>query len=223
MRIFLVLILAAICGTAGWFLGSRYGESPANLATETETVSLSQAIDNVNGLGKLEPASGVIKILAPQGQKIETLFDLRVGDRVEQDQPLVRLAAHEARQLELNIATAKRNDAFNQLEMEKSKGDFKQDSAKLALQQAASLEDKINDKAVQLDHLTEQRNAAQQQLQRMQNLDTNPLTTNMIGTVDLEKQRLLVASINAKITDAEQQKNRAFKMHSELNRRLRTI
>ena len=227
MRIFLAILIAAAAGALGWYLGSNSAADNGNANLNTEAVSIARAATRVKGLGKLEPAGGIVKVLAPQGQEIETLFDLKVGDRVEVDQPIGQLAGRTARQLELDIAHAKRHDALRQLELEQSKGNLKRSSAQIAVDQADSLKAKINSKAEQIDLLRDQKAAAEEQLQSLINLDANPLTANMVGDSDLVKQRLLISQLDTKIKDAsmdaEQGRQEAARAKAAAQNDLKTV
>ena len=203
MRIFLAVLLAALTGVVGWYIGSNSKTQTAATNIESEAVSIARAETRIRGLGKLEPASGIVKILAPQGQKIETLFDLKVGDPVTFAQPIVQFSGRKARELELKIAKSRKQDALNQLELEVSKGELKKSSAQIAIDMAKTMGETIADKAEQISLLRSQKSAAENQLQQLLKIDRNPLTSNMVGQNDLVKQQLLVDQINTKIANAE--------------------
>ena len=65
------------------------------------------------------------------------------------------------------------------------------------------MQQKVQDKSQQIELLRSQKSAALEQLNRLKNLDANPLTANMVGQSDLIKQQLLVNQLQTKIDDAE--------------------
>ena len=172
----------------------------------------------IRGIGKLEPHSGIFKIYAPQGQRVDSLYGLKVGDLVEPGQKIVKLSSLELRELELKLANAKKLDAERQLRYENTKGEKKKEAAQLAVAEASSIRDQIQSKSKSVDLLRQQLEAANQQYARLQNLKSNQLTMSMIGQTDLEKQRLLIEQLDSKIEQAEdeirlgnQQADRAVK------------
>ncbi len=96
MRAFLVILLALITGAGGWYLGSRYGalDSTARDFSDTNSngarsaeISSSKTSKTIRGQGKFEPASGIIKIVAPPGERIAQLIDKQIGEVAHAAEP----------------------------------------------------------------------------------------------------------------------------------------
>ena len=206
MRNLLIFILLLIAGFSGWYVGSK-STSSSTESISVDSTPVIQTSTKIRGIGKLEPSSGVIKIFAPMGQKIESLHDLDVGNAIEENQPLATLAGRELREMELKIAKAKKIDAENQLEFERSKGKLKKQSAQLAVAEAESIRETISSKSKQLALLSAQLKAAKEQLQRLENLRSNRSTRTMVGQVDIEKQKLLVKQLGSQISLAQDEIN----------------
>ena len=196
------LILAAAVG--GWFVGTK--NTPFSPPTETsvEVAEPSLATKTpVRGIGKLEPHSGVLKIMAPVGQRIESLYDLQIGDSVDIDQPIVKLAGRERAELELKLALAKQEDARKKESFEKSQGMLQKQAAELALAEAKSGADEVESKGTGIALLKAQLRTADSTLQNLRNLKSNPATRRLVGQSDIDKQQLLVQQIETKIAQSE--------------------
>ena len=196
------LILAAAVG--GWFVGTK--NTPFSPPTETsvEVAEPSLATKTpVRGIGKLEPHSGVLKIMAPVGQRIESLYDLQIGDSVDIDQPIVKLAGRERAELELKLALAKQEDARKKESFEKSQGMLQKQAAELALAEAKSGADEVESKGTGIALLKAQLRTADSTLQNLHNLKSNPATRRLVGQSDIDKQQLLVQQIETKIAQSE--------------------
>ena len=206
MRFLLILVLIALAGVGGWFVRVQYeNRLQSEVANEEVVTSTASAPTpkTVRGIGKLEPLSGIYKIYAPQGERIDSLYGRTIGDPVNVGDAIVKLAGLEMRQLELDLANARMQDATNQLGYENSKAEKKKEAAQLAIAEAESIRDQIEAKGKGVELLKMQLDATRQQLQRLQNLKANSLTTKMIGQTDIEKQKLLIAQLNSKIQQAE--------------------
>ncbi len=205
MRNFLIFLLITVVGASGWLLGNQAARKSAAVKNDEDiaTPVIVRRPTVIRAIGKLEPQNGIAKVFAPQGERIDSLYNLNVGDRVTAGQPVVKLASLEIRQLELRVAQAKQYDAMRQMKFEESKGKQKQAGAALAVADATAINDQIAVKGEALALLHRQRAAAQDQLVRLESLKSNELTANMIGQTDLEKQRLLIAQVQSKIEAAK--------------------
>jgi HlyD family secretion protein len=199
MRIVLILILLLTALATGWFSRSVWDRRQSGSTTDVQRQPAKPPQQLVRGIGKLEPQSGIIKIFGPQGQKVDSLFSLQVGSRIEVNQPLVQLSGRQLRELELKLAQAKKIDAENQLAAEVDQGQKKKDASQLAIDEARTLRNQVEAKSQSIHLLESQMQIAERQLNRMRNLRSNPLTQNMVGLVDLEKQTLLVDQLSTQI------------------------
>ncbi len=129
--------------------------------------------------------------------------DFQIGDPVQKDQPLFVVSGRTLREMELQMAEARRADAENQLQFEKSQGRLKKQAAQLALQETQAARRKIDSQRTGLTLLREQHDAAASQLNRLQSVRENELTRKLVGVADIERQRLLVSQLETQIGQAE--------------------
>ena len=202
---FSVVILLAAVG--GWFLGTRFGPHLSSAFSTEDAATTKQVVPviprTIFGQGKLVPASGLINIVAQPGERIATMTDKQIGDQVSKDETLVTLYSRILREKDLELAKARRADALQNVEFEKQQAAYKIKSAQLALDEANASEQKIEEQAGAIDLLKSQLEDAQQLLQRLQNLQSNPATKELVNQTDLDKQSLLVKQISRQIEQAE--------------------
>ena len=205
MRYLLIFVLVSLAGLGGWFFRIQY-ENRIQAQTASEDIQNPtnevRPPETIRGIGKLEPESGIFKVYAPQGERVDSLYGREIGDQVEAGEAVVKLAGLEVRKLELDLANARQQDAANKLSYENSKGEKKKEAAQLAIEEANSIHDQIDTKSKSVELLESQLQASQQQLQRLENLRSNYLTSNMIGQTDIEKQKLLIKQLQTKISEA---------------------
>jgi ABC exporter DevB family membrane fusion protein len=201
--LFTVLILLAAVG--GWFLGARFGPQPAPPSSTDEVAvdALPNSPSTIFGQGKLVPASGLINIVAQPGERVVKMTDKKIGDEVSKDEVLVTLYSRVLRERDLELARARRADALKNVEFEKQQAAYKLKSAQLALDEANASDRKIDDQAQAIDLLRIQLEDAQQLLERLQNLRSNPATKDLVNQTDIEKQTLLVKQVSWQIEQAE--------------------
>lgn len=206
MRNALTLILVLAAAGGGWYFGTRFtdrqqdtGQLPKTVAEPVET-RLRPAI---RGIGKLEPASGILKIMAPVGHRIESLYDLEIGSSVAVDQPVVMLAGRKQAELELQIALAKKADAEKQESIEKAQGQWQRQAADLALQEARSRRAELETRSRGIVLLQSQLAKAKEMLQSLQRLKSDPATQRLVGKADIDKQQLVVEQLETQIVQAE--------------------
>jgi HlyD family secretion protein len=96
-RILATAILALACGVAGC-RGARESASP----TQGEG-STADSQEDVVGLGRIEPASGVIEVGAMMGDRLGRLL-VKEGDTVDKGAPLAELESRTLRGLEVDAA-----------------------------------------------------------------------------------------------------------------------
>ena len=121
MRNFVTFLLILASAGGGWYFGTQYVQQPDVVSsTPPTTIVESESKTPIRGIGKLEPQTGVIKVMAPIGQRIESLFDLRIGSEVSSNQPIVKLAGTEKAEMELQLAVARKEDAEKKESFEKS-------------------------------------------------------------------------------------------------------
>jgi HlyD family secretion protein len=207
MRAFIYILLALGLAGGSWYLGTQSGVfTPSDTSNQSaQSQSQPRLASNAKTLrcqGKLEPASGLIKIVAPVGSRIEKLTDAQVGSEVVKDQVLATLQSRDLRAKDLALAIARRADAIKKVEFEKEQGGFKLASAKLTLEEAQSSQERIAAEAKKSKLLVRQFNASKRLLDRLQRISSNPATNDLVNQTDLEKQELLVEQLRLQIDQA---------------------
>lgn len=212
MRAFLIILFAALTGVAGWFVGTRFGpsQSPASGPHQSLADEFSAVPDSNLGQrkfircqGKLEPASGLIKIVAPPGERVARLSEKQVGETVAKDEILLVLQSRKLREKDLALANARLKDAIQQIEFEKGQGSYKLASAELAVAEADASDEKIASEAKKINLLKRQLVAARELLDRLQKIQSNPVTTDLVNQTDIDKQILMVEQLNLQIEQAD--------------------
>ena len=210
-RAFLIILFASLTGVAGWYLGTRYGpSSPSdgglNSATNANAALGASSADatrkTIRCQGKLEPSSGLIRIVAPSGERIARLTDKKVGHVVEAGEALLTLQSQVLREKDLELANARRADALLKTEFEKGQGSFQLASAELALVQANASDEQITSEAKKIALLQRQLDAGEQLLKRLQGIQSNPATTDLVNQTDIDKQVLMVGQLKLQIEQA---------------------
>ena len=205
MRNALIVLLILAAAAAGWYGGTQNAKPPTpNIADDSAAIP-SVPRTAIRGIGKLEPHSGVLKIMAPIGQRIESIFDLEIGSAVDNEQAIVKLAGTDKAEIELALALAKKADARKKEAVEKSQGDLQKQAAVLALQEARAKRGEVESKGKGIELLKAQLATANEMLRNLQNLKSNPATSRLIGIADIEKQKLVVQQIETKITQSHEE------------------
>lgn len=206
MRAIAIILAVIITGAGGWFLGAKYGlpNKPNGSAPASDSQSdIAQANPKtIHGQGKFAPAKGLIKIVAPPGERIAKLIDRKVGEKVKANEILLTLQSRELREKELALAIARRADALKKVEYEKEQGVYKIDSVKLALAEAESADEQIAGEAQKIKLLEKQLAAAETLKSRLHSLRANPVSRDLINQSEIDKQDLLVQQLQLQIEHA---------------------
>lgn len=107
-----VLLNLGLAAGVGYLLfgpkpGSAGGSTGGAVGTGTTPPP---ATSEVNSLGRIQPAGGLIAVYGPPGDRIQE-FKVKVGDRVEKDQPLAVLSGEDDRRLQLESLDAQIKEA----------------------------------------------------------------------------------------------------------------
>jgi HlyD family secretion protein len=97
-RHFLTLVLALACGIAG--CSRTTDKTPTATQGACSTV---EAPESVVGMGRIEPAGGIVDVAATMGDRLGRLL-VKEGDEVKKGEPLAELDSHTLRELELQGA-----------------------------------------------------------------------------------------------------------------------
>ena len=143
-RALLAIVLALACGVAGWYArqfalppgGSGAGGSGVESGSQAaSSASAPGGQETVVGMGRIEPAGGVIDVGAMMGDRLGRLL-VEEGTNVEKGAPLAELESRSLRKLELEAATSQLQNAEGRLEVETQLADVKIEAAKLNVKRA---------------------------------------------------------------------------------------
>ena len=132
MRAFFLVIFLIAIAFVGWYCGTTERsieprtDSGADAAVSSPSETRSNLLSStIHCQGKLVPASGLIRIVAPVGSRISKLTDKAVGEEVAEGEVLATLQGQDVRKRELKLAQARRSDAIKGADFEKDQGQFK--------------------------------------------------------------------------------------------------
>ncbi len=201
--LYLITIIAAVAG--GWFAGKQFGGESADTTAPvtTNAPSPTEEPQTIHGLGSLQPASGVIKIVAAPGQRVEKLNVSELGEPVKKGQVLAVLQTLELRELELAMAQAKQAEARSNFDFEKRLSEFKLKSALLAVQDAEATLASVDAKSKSSELIEKQIKLAQESLDRLTSLKKNPATSQLVNQSDIDQQKLMVQRFNMQLDEAK--------------------
>lgn len=209
MRTFLTILFIAALAIGGYYARSTPGLLPEGTSDETTAAQASNVESGepavgevIRCQGKLEPASGLINIVAPVGSRISGLIDVPVGGTVEEGDVLVTLQSRDIREQDLKLALARRLDAISSAEFEKDQAKYKLSSAKLAVEEAGAADEKIATEKQKIKLLQKQLESSTTLLDRLRSLRSNPATQDLLNQTDLEKQSLIVEQLRLQIEQA---------------------
>jgi HlyD family secretion protein len=156
-----------------------------------DTTSIRTVIDSrqVAAQGKLLPASGIISLSAIPGDQIESIF-VKSGQVVSQGDVLVLMRSNQIRQIELQAAEARLEDAKAQLAAKQTEvqlayqaAELKVTSAELAAKQSKRALEVIADGQLSIHTL-------KAQLDRLKKLRDDPQLVSMIGQSDIDLKEI---------------------------------
>jgi HlyD family secretion protein len=196
---FILGILIGVGAIAAYFavgVNDWFADTPEQRPTEDEYDS---APREVSALGRIQPASGVISVAGPPGDRILSI-SIKEGKKVEQGDPIVQLASSELTQLQLDVATARTEEAETRITAEEKVAQEGIDAARLQL---TAIEDKKKDRVV----LEKQVALAQKNLEQAETeLESLVgLSDKLVSPTKKSRQRLLVekADLQVEVAQAE--------------------
>ena len=205
MRALIVGGLFIATGLGGWYLGHLDSQArrASTIDRSADDQGTTDSLQSIRGLGKLTPATGIIKLMAPPGERIHYVQPRAVGDPVSRDEPLFYLHSRSLRERDLALARARREDALRKAEMEKQRGEYQQETARLAVAEAAAAHQKIATEQAKIQLLQSQLKTSQKLLDRLNALASDPTTADLVNATDLDKQQLMVEQLTLQIQQAE--------------------
>ena len=160
--------------------------------------------------GQLEPASGVISIMAPAGDRVAAIT-VSEGDSVSQGQVVGRLTSLEAREAELAVAEAQLQEARQRLASELSVGRAQLEAAKIELRKAelqlaqgTTEFERAEASGGRLALLQERVELAENKLQQLRRAADDPTAGRLVTASSLEQQELDVRQARSEWQSARQ-------------------
>jgi HlyD family secretion protein len=164
--------------------------------------------------GQIVPAHGLIGVMAPPGDRIESIA-VTEGDLVEVGDQLVELSSLAVREAELQAALARRREATAQASITKSTAAARLKGAEISLQSAKMREEQGKLSDLRIQQADRELVEAKRLLEQLQRASTDPDVQILIGTATLNRQALSVQS-------AEQQRKLASQ-EADAAKRLATL
>ena len=203
-RSIIFVALAVVAIAAAWYVGREYSGPGAGSNESNPAESAGEdVVDTVHGQGRLEPGSGVIKVMAAPGERIDDLLVDQVGAAVKKDEVLAVLHSRKLRELELELARAKKQEAEDTLKLEQQLGEFKKQAANLAVDEAELAGTTVTTRAESLDILEKRLNLARETLARLQKLKSDPATAQLINQSEIDQQTRVVQQIEQQLLEAK--------------------
>lgn len=198
------IAILLVSGIAFAYLGYSYGINSATAINAPASESNSVEPASVRGQGKLQPAGGTISIVAQPGERIDEIL-VSVGDEVEKDSPLISLASRKIRQLEWDLAKARKDESLEQAKLQVEANKFKLQSAEVAISEAESAKTKVENQSLAIEPIRTSLAAAERALENLKKMKSNPVTGDMVGQSEIDKQTSLVETLAAQIKQAERE------------------
>ena len=174
--------------------------------------------------GQLEPAKGINSIVGPPGDEVESI-DVVEGQQVKAGQTLGRLVGQAAKELELEIAMARRDEAKAKMKADEAAATAKLDVAKVGLQQSKlQLEQASGNLAEseanggRLGLLAQELTIADAKLKQLKAASSDRDTGRLVTASSIEQQQLSVDQSRSQLAAARRealQKIDGFKLAIE--------
>jgi HlyD family secretion protein len=200
------LALALLCIVAAWFVwheASRRGWlGHSQTGTELQTGQAGKSAgtqpgqETVVGMGRIEPAGGVIDVGAMMGDRLGQLL-VKEGDQVEKGARLAELESHELRSLELEAATVQFQQAEGRLAIETQLADLKIKTAELGVQKAEAAELNLKTQERKTGLLEGNLILAKKDQERL-----GKLSKDLVADQERERQALLVRQAESELESA---------------------
>ncbi len=163
--------------------------------------------------GQLEPATGIIPIMAPPGDRVEAI-NVKEGQSVKAGQVLGRLASQAAKDLELQILIARRDEAVAKVKADEATAVAKLEVSKVGLRQAQATIDQavLNLKEAEsgggkLALLEQQVEIAEAKLRQLRTAASERDGGRLVTESTIEQQQLAVDQAKADLNLARRDAN----------------
>ncbi len=202
MKSLIWIAIFCVIAVAAAYLGYNYGIN--SVASSADSINVNEPVQpaSIRGQGRLQPAGGTISIVAQPGERVDQLM-VKVGDPVKKNSPVVALASRQLRKLEWELAQSRQAESIELGKFQTTANQFKLDAADIASSEAESASSKVVNQSQAIKPLRTNLKSAQRILDKLTSMRVNPLTQDLIGQSEIDKQHALVASIKAQIQLAE--------------------
>lgn len=172
------------------------------------------ALTTIHAQGVLKPAGGVLPLLAPPGDRVESVR-VEVGQQIDEGQLLVELASYRAREIELDVARQKIVEGEQRIAAETSAAEAKLEIAEIGLEQARTRLQQARDQfgmaeasGGRLDLLRQAAELGERKLEQLQDARSNETTRRLISANQIDEESLKVSQARSlyqsAVTDSTQ-------------------
>jgi HlyD family secretion protein len=177
------------------------GASPSSRLTSNQKSSTSVPRREIKVQGRLEPKGGFIRLSGLPGDKIET-WHVRPGDAIESGTKLATLASHNVRQLELDAARLKLDEARTTRDIKLQELELNTDVASGQLENARGLVEIAQSQREMASQGERQILQMQDQLASLRRLHEDPLTRAAVGRLELQSKEMEISGLETKSKQA---------------------
>jgi HlyD family secretion protein len=194
-EIVVAALAALVAGGAGGYL---IAHRPGSVTSSEQPVAKP---DKVTALGRIQPASGVVPIYGPPGDRIAKLYPLAPGSVLKEGAPIAELESAKDRQQEVRVARTQLTEATAARDAAKRAGEQRILAAKAELNQAkANKESDLAAVDAKIGYLKLGAETADANVKRLDKLRSSGVK---VADEDYEKARLLAAQAQAELKAAE--------------------
>jgi len=205
-----VVLLGVACAAAGWFahqygslLGlpgtGRAGTAASASGAAGRPDSDAQQKETVVGMGRIEPADGVVDVGATVGDRLGRILEtVEEGAQVDKGQSLAELESRPLRKLELDAAAGQLKQAEARLAAEAKLADVKIATAQLGVKKAEAMGLTMAAQQKKIDLLTVGAELARKDQKRLEGLSKDLATDQ-----ERERQALLVRQAESELESAQ--------------------
>ncbi|WP_164102148.1 HlyD family efflux transporter periplasmic adaptor subunit [Candidatus Laterigemmans baculatus] len=191
-------------------------ERPAAAVEEPQRLPVIAALDAPPGeailaQGQLEPAGGVLAIVAPPGDRIEAIT-VAAGDAVREGMVVVRLAGRAAREAELAVAEARLAEARQTVEAETATAQARLQVAQVGvtqnqnqLRRAENYLAQARAEGGELELLERTARLAEEKLAQLRQAAAEPASRRLVSETSVRQQALAAEAARAELEAAERE------------------
>lgn len=206
-RKYSLLVLLAFAPLAGGWLVTMLGCSGQSTdnsvpATANTSNNLLNRGSRIAAQGQLLPADGIIRVVGTPGDRIADLL-AKVGSEVNENDPLIRFASRQVRELELKVAEQKLSEAESALAAKLHENSELVAAAEQELAVAQSQLESANAQLELARSGTKSVDIANQNVERMEKLVKDPATASTVSRSNVDQQKLQQQQIATQQKEAQ--------------------